>query len=198
MQTIQQTGSGAYREKGSKFLAYAYAVHSEAEIKTILDELWKDHPKARHVCYAYRLGFKGEKVKMNDDGEPSNTAGAPIFNHIEGNGLSFILIAVVRYFGGTKLGKGGLVNAYGSAAGHALANLNFVELVEYKKAVIRVDYASLGTFMDWLSKQNLLIIERQYEDICNFIVEIPLENWVFVKNQLTHFQNVKLTENKHA
>lgn len=113
--------TAVYKDKGSKFLAYAWLVKSEAEIRDHLDQLKKEHFGARHWCYAWRLGENGESYRVNDDGEPGGSAGRPILAAIDNHGLSDILVVVVRYFGGTLLGVRGLINAYGGAATLALA-----------------------------------------------------------------------------
>lgn len=110
--TITSPTTAQYRVLGSRHLGYAYPVRNEEEIKTYIDALWKEHHNATHVCYAWRLGWDYSKYRINDDGEPSGTAGKPIFGQIQSAELTNILIAVVRYYGGTKLGTGGLIDAY--------------------------------------------------------------------------------------
>ncbi len=120
--TIEEASTGIYKEKGSKFLAFAYPVATEYEVKDILDGLKKEYYDARHHCYAYVLGADKDKFRANDDGEPSSTGGKPILGQILSNDLTNIFIVVVRYFGGTKLGVSGLINAYRSAASDAINN----------------------------------------------------------------------------
>ena len=127
--SIEKRSEGIYKDRGSKFLAFAFPVYQEDEIKDILAELRKEYHDARHHCYAYRLGASKEIYRVNDDGEPSSSAGKPIFGQIQSNDLSNILIVVVRYFGGTLLGVGGLINAYRSAAADALINASIIERV---------------------------------------------------------------------
>jgi uncharacterized YigZ family protein len=114
--TISSSSTSQYRVLGSRHLGYAYSVREEAEIKDHIDALWKEHHNATQVCYAWRLGWDYSKYRINDDGEPSGTAGKPIFGQIQSAELTNILIAVVRYYGGTKLGTGGLIDAYKTAA----------------------------------------------------------------------------------
>jgi uncharacterized YigZ family protein len=104
------------KEKGSKFLGFAYPVNQEIEVKNYLEQLWKIHPKATHICYAYRLGLQGENYRANDDGEPSGSAGLPIYNQLLAHEITHVLVAVVRYYGGTKFGVSGLVKAYKECA----------------------------------------------------------------------------------
>ena len=178
--TILDVTEAEYREKGSKFLAYAYPVSDEEGIQAILDELWKTHPKARHVCYAYRLGKKAEKVRIDDNGEPSNTAGAPIMNHLAGKGLTFVLVAVVRYFGGTKLGKGGLIQAYGKVAKEALEKAEFIKKVSTVPLTVNIPYAAVNELMQLVKQNNLEIGEQEWGNHCQFTVYLPedeTEEW---------------------
>ena len=119
--TLENPAEGIYREKGSRFLAFGYPVHNEEEIKIRVAALRKKYHDARHHCYAYRLGPAGETYRVNDDGEPSGTAGKPIYGQLLSNNLTNVLVVVVRYFGGTLLGTGGLITAYRSATSDMLA-----------------------------------------------------------------------------
>lgn len=118
--SIEKTFLGEYKDKGSKFIAYVFAMEKEEELTLRMAEIKSEHPKARHYCYAYRLGIDGSQYRMNDDGEPTGTAGKPIFGQILSHTLSDVLVIVVRYFGGTKLGVSGLIQAYKEAASQAL------------------------------------------------------------------------------
>ncbi|MCF0172581.1 MAG: YigZ family protein, partial [Bacteroidales bacterium] len=120
--SIAAPSTGIYKDKGSKFMAFAYPVESEEEVKSLVSALRKKYFDARHHCWAYRIGRLGEKWRINDDGEPSSTAGKPILGQILSNQLSDTLIVVVRYFGGILLGTPGLIQAYKSAAADAIAN----------------------------------------------------------------------------
>lgn len=117
--TLTQLSEGIYKEKGSKFLAYAMPIESKEEVKEIVNRYKKEHHKAKHVCFAYRIG---EDIRANDNGEPSGTAGRPILRQIDAANLDHVLVVVVRYFGGTLLGTGGLINAYKTAAQDAIKN----------------------------------------------------------------------------
>src|ERR1035438_4724191 len=131
--TISSSSQGIYKEKGSKFIAYTFPVKTETEIKAHIEKLKKEHHSARHHCYAYRLHPDKSVYRMNDDGEPSGTAGKPIFGQIQSNDLTDILIVVVRYFGGTLLGVSGLINAYRSAAVEVLKNSTFINKTVIEK-----------------------------------------------------------------
>ncbi len=125
--TVALPSQAQYRVLGSRHLAYAYPVKSEDEIKTIIESLWKEHHSATHVCYAWRLGWEKKHYRINDDGEPSGTAGKPIFGQILSFDLTNVLIAVVRYYGGTNLGTGGLIDAYKTATKAAIENATIKE-----------------------------------------------------------------------
>src|SRR3954466_15552915 len=121
--TIAEPGTGDFRDRGSKFLAYAYPVFTPQDIKDRLNALKKEHPKATHHCYAWRLGTDGTQYRANDDGEPSGSAGKPILGQIDSTELTNVLVVVVRYFGGSLLGVPGLINAYKTATAQSLENL---------------------------------------------------------------------------
>src|SRR6185312_5524542 len=118
--TISGTGTGDFRDRGSKFLAYAYPIQTPQDVRDYLHELKKEHPKAAHHCYAYRIGTGGIQFRANDNGEPSGSAGKPILGQIDSLGLTNVLVVVVRYFGGSLLGVPGLINAYKTATAQAL------------------------------------------------------------------------------
>ena len=185
--TISKPAEAALKEKGSKFLSFVFPVVSETEIKVLLANLKKLHPGANHHCYAWRLGADKAAFRANDDGEPSNSAGKPILSQIQSNDLTNVLIVVVRYFGGTLLGVGGLIQAYKHAAAAALQNTEITEcfiLFEYKlvfnfehiNAVMRIlkdeaaiisstSYADLNTIIFSVKKQNSEKIERKFKEL---------------------------------
>ena len=158
---LSKSSEGFYKEKGSKFLAFAFNVQNENEIKNHLQDLKKTYYDARHYCYAYILGINGENYRANDDGEPGHSAGDPILGQIRSNNLTNTLIVVVRYFGGTKLGVSGLINAYKTAAADAIAN-NFVRenliLIEIR---IQFEYPMLNHVMKLVKDYELEIISQQ-------------------------------------
>jgi len=147
-QTILEPASGAFRDRGSKFLAYAFRVHTEEEWQARLEEVRKEHPKARHHCYAFRLGLDGNNFRANDDGEPGGTAGRPILGQIDSFGLTNIIVIVVRYFGGTLLGTSGLINAYRESTADALAKAQIIERTVEDVYRITFDYAIMGNVMN--------------------------------------------------
>lgn len=166
--TISSLSSGKYVEKGSRFLAFAVHVNSEKEVIDFLESIRKEHHKARHVCYAYTIGTTQEKYRINDDGEPSNTAGQPILNQIRKYGLKYIAVAVVRYFGGVLLGKGGLIHAYGIATSLAIEAGQIIEKTEMLSSQIKFHISHYVSVKDLIKKNKLLInFEHFDEEICN-------------------------------
>jgi len=162
--TIKNPSTGEYKASGSKFFSYAYRVDSEEDIKSNLEEIKKEHFKSRHVCYAYRLDIAGTQYRANDDGEPSGTAGLPILNVLKSHQIVKSLIAVVRYFGGTKLGVSGLIQAYKTCAQDAIVDSNIQE--EYIIDNVRLDfnYDQLGRLVNIVAASPCTIIHQAYED----------------------------------
>jgi uncharacterized YigZ family protein len=157
-----------YKEKGSKFYGYAFPVTSEEEIKENLEQLKKQHYNARHWCYAWQLGDRYDQYRVNDDGEPSNSAGAPIYGQIQAFDLTNVLVVVVRYFGGTKLGVGGLIQAYKTAAKMALESSRIVKRTIDESFIISCDYPEMNTVMRFLKNENLKIEEQKLDMKCTF------------------------------
>ncbi|HCT94758.1 MAG: YigZ family protein [Bacteroidetes bacterium GWE2_39_28] len=174
--SISSPSSGVYRDLGSKFISLAYPVSSEEEIKSILSAVKKEYFDARHHCYAYRLGQKGELWRVNDDGEPSSSAGRPILGQLLSNELSDILIVVVRYFGGTKLGIPGLIKAYKSAAADAIDKTKIVEKTATKELVVKFDYISTDTVMKMVRNSGAHIISQNFDLDCALTIRIGVSN----------------------
>lgn len=155
-----------FKEKNSKFFGYAYPVSNEEEVKEIITELKKQHHTARHWCYAFQIGTESIYYRANDDGEPNNSAGAPIYGQIQSFNVTNTLVVVVRYFGGVKLGVGGLISAYKTAAQMALENADIVEKtinIHYK---VYFDYKNMNKVMRVIKEQNLDIISQKMEMSC--------------------------------
>lgn len=164
--TITQTSSGLYKEKGSKFIALAYPVTHEDEVKEILAELKKEYYNARHHCYAYVIGPDKSAWRVNDDGEPSGTGGRPIHGQIQSFDLTNILIVVVRYFGGTKLGVSGLINAYKAAAKDALSQAEIIEKTVNEVYKLEFPYEEMNDVMRIIKEENIDILHNQYDEAC--------------------------------
>ncbi len=182
--TIKAPTTGEYKEKGSKFLAFAYSVSSEEEIKGQLDDLRKEYYDARHHCYAYVIGLKNQAFRANDDGEPGHSAGDPILGQIRSAELTNCLVVVIRYFGGTKLGVGGLVNAYKTATADALALANKVEIVVRIKINLQFDYPSMGLVERWLEEFKVVNTERDYADSCKLTFDIVENQWPILSRKI--------------
>ncbi|MFW5774580.1 MAG: IMPACT family protein [Tangfeifania sp.] len=170
--TIAEKSKGYFKDKGSKFLAYAYPVNSEDETKPILEQLKKDHHNARHHCYAWRLGKEEITYRTNDDGEPSSTAGKPILGQLQRFNVTDIFLVVVRYFGGTLLGTSGLINAYKTAAADALCNAKIVTKIIEEKYKLHFTYALLNDVMTIIKQENLSIVDTQFETECDLIFSV--------------------------
>lgn len=173
--TLETLSEGLYKEKGSKFIAYAAPCFSEDEAKIHLENWRKEHHQARHVCYAYRFGLDKSVYRANDDGEPSNSAGQPILGQIQSFDLTNILIGVVRYFGGTKLGVGGLVTAYKTAAKDAIENGKIVERKVFQHYRLTFSYNDMPEIMAFCKQKNWQTSNQNFDLNCNLDVAIPLD-----------------------
>ncbi|WP_282779762.1 IMPACT family protein [Phaeodactylibacter xiamenensis] len=162
-QTISGMASGEFRDRGSKFIAYAYPAYNEEEWKAALEEVRKLHPKARHHCYAYRLGLDQNNFRANDDGEPSGTAGRPILGQIDSFGLTYVIVIVIRYFGGTLLGTSGLINAYRESTAAALQEANIIECTVEEIYRLSFDYSLMGNVMSSIEHLQLNMIGQNFD-----------------------------------
>lgn len=171
--TIEGPSTGEYRDRGSKFLAYAYPAETEEEALLHLEMLRKEHPKARHHCFAYRLGLDGNRFRANDDGEPGGTAGRPILGQIDSFGLTNVVVIVVRYFGGTLLGTSGLIQAYRGSAAAALAAARVVERTVELLYALRFGYDRLGDVMSAIERLGLPMLDQQFGDQVALSIALP-------------------------
>ncbi len=165
-----------FKDSGSKFIGYAFPVTSEEEIKEHLRQLKKQHHNARHWCYAWQLGEQYEKYRANDDGEPSNSTGMPIYGQLQSFDVNRILVVVVRYFGGTKLGVGGLIQAYKTAAQFALEASMIVERTIDDDFLLRFDYPEMNTVMRIIKDEDLTIKHQKMEMDCEITISIRKNN----------------------
>ena len=182
------------KEKNSKFFGYAIPVTSEEEVKENLERLRKEHFSARHWCYAYQIGTEKIQYRANDDGEPNNSAGMPIYGQIQSFEVTNVLVVVVRYFGGVKLGVGGLISAYKTAAQMALENATIVEKTINKHFIISFGYAHMNKVMRIIKEKNLQIVSQKMEMDCEIEISIRKKS---VQNLLDTFESlyeIKLTE----
>lgn len=183
-----------YKEKNSKFFGYAFPVTTEEEIKEIIDRLRKEHFSARHWCYAYQIGTEKIQYRANDDGEPNNSAGMPIYGQIQSFDVTNVLVVVVRYFGGVKLGVGGLISAYKIAAQMALENSEIIEKTIDRHFIISFGYAHMNKVMRIIKEKNLRIVSQKMEMECEIEITTRKKN---VQNLLDIFENlyeIKVTE----
>lgn len=169
--TLSNKSTGQYKDRGSKFIGFAFPVKSKENVKTSLEEVRELHPAARHVCYAYILGENGEEYRANDDGEPNGSAGLPILNQIKSFELTFTLVAVVRYFGGTKLGVSGLINAYKEAAKLSLEAAEIA--VEIPKSFIQISFAhsSTGEVEKLIRQMHIEVPEMDFGIKCTWMLK---------------------------
>ena len=170
--TIKAKAEGTYTEKRSKFLAFAFPVESVDEVKSIVAEIQKKYYDARHACYAYMIGAEREVFRANDNGEPSGTAGKPILGQINSYELTNILIVVVRYFGGIKLGTSGLIVAYRQAAIEALENAEIIEKTIDETLRIEFDFEAMNTVMKVVKDLQPQIVEQTYDNLCTMTLSI--------------------------
>jgi len=195
--SIHKTTEGFYKEKGSKFLAYAIPCDNELDAKVHLNQLWKDNHNACHVCFAWRFGVDETKYveRFSDDGEPSNSAGKPIFGQIQAFNVTNILIAVVRYYGGTNLGVGGLIGAYKTASKEALLIANLIEAYISDYYILKFEFPLTGVAMRLLKKAKVNIIEQGYEgNLATVTFKIRTSN---TKQLIEEFESLHGFELKH-
>lgn len=174
--TILSPAKGEFKDRGSKFLAYAFPVKTEQAIGDCQEEVRKEHPKARHHCYAWRLGTGRDRYRFQDDGEPSGTAGKPILGQIDKWQISDILVIVVRYFGGTLLGTSGLINAYRESTVEALSRAVITETIIYEHFRLSFEYSLMSDVMNALKKLNIIITKQEFTNAGLVEIDLPAGN----------------------
>jgi len=185
--TIAKPAEGLYKEKGSKFLAFAYPVCCEVEVDAIMSQLRKQYYDARHHCYAYRLGADMKRFRANDDGEPNNTAGNPILGQIRSKELSDTLVVVVRYFGGILLGASGLVHAYKTAAAEALAHAEIVVKTVKEPLFLVFEYVDMDKVMRIVKDEKLEMSDQKFDLDCQLTVYVPASR---IENIKQRFESI--------
>lgn len=170
--TIEGSSEGLYKDKGSRFISYSFHITDEDQAKIIIQRIKKEHFSARHHCYAYRLGFSGEKYRVNDDGEPSGTAGKPIFGQLLSNDLTNILVVVVRYFGGTLLGVSGLINAYKCATVSVIENSKIVLKIIEDQFELVFDYPIQNIIMRIIKDEQLEVFYSEFDMNCKLHIRV--------------------------
>ncbi len=172
--TLAEPARAEFKDKGSRFLAYAYPLQSEADVRPLLEDLRQEHPKAVHWCYAWRLGADSARYRANDDGEPSGSAGRPILGQIDSAGLTQVLVVVVRYFGGTLLGVPGLIHAYKTVAGQALAGARTLEQEVRQTVHLQCGYPHLSEALRIARQHHADVLEQVLEQDCRLTLAVPL------------------------
>ena len=193
--TIKGNVEGTYSEKRSKFLAFAYHVTSIEEVKTYIAQIQKKYYDARHVCYAYMLGPTRENFRANDNGEPSGTAGKPILGQINSYELTDILIVIVRYFGGIKLGTSGLIVAYRQAAIEALENAEIIEKTVDEDITFKYDFEVMNSVMKIIKDLQPQIITQDYDNICTMTLRIRKSLMPQMKDKLLKIEGLQIITN---
>ncbi len=193
-QSILQRAEGIYKEKGSKFLSFAIPVCSVDDAKMVLQSFRANYHDARHICYAYVIGYPNSVVRSSDDGEPSGTAGKPILAQIQAKQLSDVMVVVVRYFGGVLLGTGGLVVAYREATVDALNNTTVYTKIVEQALTIQCAYPQLNEVMKIIKDNNLTIISQTLEISCTLKVQIRLSNFEIITERLKQVHGLQVIE----
>ena len=193
--TISGASEGLFKNKGSRFLAFAFPVKDENEAKDYVQILKKQYHNARHHCYAYRIGTEEPyMIRMNDDGEPSGTAGKPIFGQILSKQLTNILIVVVRYFGGTLLGTSGLIKAYKAAAENALMNSTIKQNVLKEKLHLHFGYQEMNAVMSVVKEESVEITQQDFQEECNMDISVPRKVKDSVLRRLMLIEKLNISE----
>jgi uncharacterized YigZ family protein len=193
--TIAQPTEGVFRDRGSKFLAFAYPISSDSEIKPIVTHLKAEHPKANHHCWAIRLGIDRSVFRVNDDGEPSGTAGRPILNTLLSKNITNVLVVVVRYFGGTLLGVPGLINAYKAATEAALSEAQLIDKTVNDIYTITFEYLQMNDVMRIIKDEQLEIMEQRSELNCEIRFSVRKTQVEQVMSKLNKVSGVKVAYN---
>lgn len=192
--SIPAPAEGLFKDNGSRFISFAFPVETEEEIKDIVAELKKKYHDARHHCYAYRLGYLGDRFRANDDGEPSGSAGRPILGQIDSRGLSDVLVVVVRYFGGIKLGIPGLIRAYKTSTAEALDNAGTVEKVAGKWFRIDFGYGAMNQVMKVLKDMDLCQKDQVFGNECSLKAWVRLSMEDDFKDRLSGVEGCRIEE----
>jgi len=196
--TIEKSSVAEFKDRGSKFLAYAFPIQSTDDFKKRLKQLKEEHPKAAHHCFAYRIGTDGNNFRSSDDGEPSGSAGKPILGQIDSKELTDIAIIVVRYFGGTLLGVPGLINAYKTSTSLALQLTAIVQkpvLVQYE---LHFDYTLMNEVMMVAKRFGLIVLQNEMQLFCRMVIGIPKENLALCLDKLKDLHGVEVIQTQHT
>ena len=194
--SIAGRSDGLFKDNGSRFIAQAYPVESEEEVKEIVGSLKKEYHDARHHCFAYRIGLDGSRWRANDDGEPSGSAGRPILGQIDAAGLSDILVVVIRYFGGIKLGIPGLIRAYKTSTSDALAQATVVEKVAGKDYRLSFPYLSMNAVMKVVKDMSLPQKDQFFAERCSMLLRVRLSQEAAFLDRVSNIEGIDVDEVK--
>ncbi len=192
--TIAQPGQAEFKDRGSKFIAFAYPVSSAADFKKSLQELKKEHPKAVHHCFAYRLGLDGNSFRVSDDGEPSGTAGKQILGQIDSKNITDVCIIVVRYFGGTLLGVPGLINAYKTVSSLVLQVVPLVQKAVTKNLSLQFDYTQMNDIMLILKQLQVEVLRQETQLFCSLDVAVAVNRKEELIYRMKNLRNVEIVD----
>lgn len=190
--TIKAPTEDLFRDRGSKFIGYAIRVDDQKTAAFKLDELWREHPKATHICYAFKLADGYERA--NDDGEPSGSAGLPILNKIKSSELENVLVAVIRYYGGTKLGVSGLINAYRSAAEMALEKAKVITEVPKTEIAIQFPFSTIGDVERLVAQHKLEVTDKEFSTDCSWKLRVKDDDVESIKELFAKLESLKLID----
>lgn len=190
--TLAEPAEALYKEKGSKFLAYAYPVSSEEQIRECLEALRKRYYDATHHCYAWRLGADGQNYRVNDDGEPSSTAGRPILGQLLSYGVTDVLVVVVRYFGGTKLGVSGLIAAYKESAAAVLSEAQIVERTVDVRFEVEFGYLVMNDVMRVVKEMRPEVLEQRFDNLCTMQLSIRAGRADALRERLQKIEGIQI------
>lgn len=193
--TIKDKSQGLFKDKGSKFISFAFIVNDEQDVKNKLQQIKKEYHDARHHCYAYRIGTEKYVYRHNDDGEPSGTAGKPIYGQILSFDVTNICIIVVRYFGGVLLGTGGLVNAYKNAAIECLSNASIVENQIKKSINIEFPYEIMNDVMKITNEQDIDVTKRDFQEQCRLSINVPKSKHTLILQKIEKLYKARIIDN---
>jgi uncharacterized YigZ family protein len=190
--TIDKPGVAEYKDRGSRFIAYAFPISSIVDFKGRMDDVRREHPKATHHCFAYRIGVDKNIYRISDDGEPSGTAGKPILGQIDSKELTNILVIVVRYFGGTLLGVPGLINAYKTSASLVIQVTASVQKSIEINYILQFDYTLMNPVMTIIKQLNCSVVGQEMQLFCRFTVGVPLSRQEEFVYRLGEINNVEV------
>lgn len=191
--TIEQEGQASFKDRGSTFIGYSYPLNNVEAFKPIIQKLKKEHPKAVHFCFAYKIGIDGNKFRSSDDGEPSGSAGKPILGQIESKGLTDVLVVVVRYFGGSLLGVPGLIHAYKSTAAMALQVIPSIRKPLLFNIKLQFDYTNMNEISSIIKQYNCQIIHQENLMFSTYTIGVPVEIKEEVLFKLKKIKNIDIS-----